>query len=478
MFKSLKKEDVEKVHSLSLKILSNVGIKMDSKKALAILKDAGARIIPEKKRAYISPSMVEKALRDAPSSFTIYGQEEGKGLQFKRGREPLFGGSGVPFVIHDLETGVRRKAKLKDFVSIVRLFDSLSNVDLVTDSCTFTDVPGRVRDIAALFYLSINTRKPFLLHITFTNEEDFNQIIEMTNFLKEIVFGGRPFVIFRISPLISPLRFDNVHTNHLINAVKAGIPVCPVSMPQAGVSSPASLAGTLTLMNAEVLALLVISQIIKPGAAFLYGPVPAVTNFMTGAMLLGSIEVSLLNIATNQLAEYYNLPNWATAGRTDSKIMDIQTGYEHSIGVPLIALSGATYISAISGLLESGEALSFEKIAIEDEIVGMTKRILKKISTSPQDYAFELIVSVGSGGNFFAEQHTVDYMRKEFFFPKVSEFSTWDEWKKKGEPTALIRAKERVKEIIASYSAPSLSDNIVKQIKDNFPNIFTDITLL
>ena len=96
MFAPLKREDVEKVHSLSLKILSDVGIEVGSKETLAILKDAGARIVPEKKRAYISPSMVEEALRDALSSFTIYGREEGKRLQFKRGRETLFGGSGVP----------------------------------------------------------------------------------------------------------------------------------------------------------------------------------------------------------------------------------------------------------------------------------------------------------------------------------------------------------------------------------------------
>lgn len=474
MFMPLKRKNVEEIHSESLKILTNVGILVESKEALTILHNAGARIIPEKKRAYIPASLVEDALRKAPSSFSIYGREEGKRLEFKRGTEILFGGSGVPSLIHDLEDGTRRDAKLKDFVSIVRLLDGLPNVDLVTDSCTFCDVAGKYRDITALFHLANNTRKPFLLHITFTNEEDFDHIITMTNFLKKNVFSGKPFLIFRISPMISPLRLEKVHTNYLVKAARADIPVCPVSAPQAGMNAPASLAGTLTLMNAEVLALLVITQLAKPETPFLYGPFPEVTNFMTGGTLIATAEALLLNIAANQLAEYYGLPNWATACRTDSKLLDIQAGYENSFGVLQIALSGATFVSAISGLLESALSLSFEKMVIDDEIVGMTKRILRGIETTQDHYAYELIEAVGPGGNFLAEMHTVEHMRKGFFYPQLSELSNWDNWMRNGKPTALKKANKRAKQIIVSCSTPSLPDSIVMQIKDLMPDITTD----
>ncbi len=474
MFMPLKEEDVEKIHSLSLKILNDVGIKVDSKEALTILKNAGARISPEKKRAYIPASLVENALRDAPSSFTIHGRGDKKGLEFKRGSQILYGGSGVPSLIHDLEDGTRRDSKVKDFISITRLFDGLPNVDLVTDSCTFGDVAGKDRDIAALFYLTNNTRKPLLLHITFANEEDFEHIIKVTDILKTNAFSGMPFVIFRISPMISPLQLEKVHTNHLINAARADIPVCPVSAPQAGMNAPASLAGILTLMNAEVLALLVITQVANPATAFLYGPFPEVTNFMTGDTLIASPEALLLNIAANQLAEFYNLPNWATVCRTDSKILDIQAGYENSFGVLLMSLSGATYVSAISGLLESALSLSLEKIVIDDEIVGMTKRIMKGIDTTPDHCAYELIASIGPGGNFLAEEHTVEFMRRDFFSAKVSELSNWNKWIGNGKPNAIKKAKERAKQIISSHSTPSLPENIVMKIKDLIPNITID----
>lgn len=474
MFMPLKKEDVEKIHSLSLKILNDVGIEVDSKEALTILKDAGARISPEKKRAYIPASLVEDALRDAPSSFTIYGRGDKKGLGFKRGSQILFGGSGVPSLIHDLEDGTRRDAKLKDFISVIRLFDGLPNVDLVTDSCTFGDVAGKDRDITALYHLVNNTRKPLLLHITFTNEEDFDHIIKMTNILKTNVFSGKPFVIFRISPVISPLRLEKIHTNLLIKTARADIPVCPVSAPQAGTSAPASLAGTITLMNAEVLALLVISQLANPETAFLYGPYPEATNFMTGDTLIASPEALLLNVAANRLAKFYDLPNWVTVCRTDSKALDIQAGYENSFGVLLISLSGPTYVSAISGLLESALSLSLEKIVIDDEIVGMTKRVLKGIGTTPDHYAYELIESIGPGGYFLAEEHTVEFMRRDFFSPRVGEFSNWNKWINSEKPTAMKNARERAKHIISSHSTSSLPENIVMQIKDLIPNITID----
>ena len=117
MFAPLKRASVEKIHSLSLKILNDVGIEVESKNAWTILKNAGARISPEEKRVYIPASLVEDALRHAPSSFTIYGTEKEIRLDFKRDAEAIFGGSGVPSLIHDPEDGTRRDAKLKDFIT-------------------------------------------------------------------------------------------------------------------------------------------------------------------------------------------------------------------------------------------------------------------------------------------------------------------------------------------------------------------------
>jgi trimethylamine--corrinoid protein Co-methyltransferase len=191
-------------------------------------------------------------------------------------------------------------------------------------------------------------------------------------------------------------------------------------------------------------------------------------------MLTGSPELPLLNAAATQLAEHYGLPNWATAGRTESKLLDIQAGYEYSFSVPWVALSGATYISAIGGFLESVCTLSFEKFVIDDEVVEMVKRIQRGIDTDDEHCALDLISSVGSGGNFLGEEHTVQHMRKDFFLPSVGEISNWDEWNKKERPTALERARAKAKDTIAAHSVPPLPDDVVRQIRDVFPDIVID----
>lgn len=473
MLTTLKGEEVEKIHAMSLEILDDVGIEVNDEKTLAILKERGGRVGPETNRVHIPPAMVENALKSAPKSFVLYGREEDRLLKFERGNLPLFGPSGYPFNVLDIETGEKREITLKDLTLFVKLLDGLPNVDFVSRLVTFTDTPKETQEISAFFHLVNNTRKP--VYIPFSAEVNFKEVMSMINFLKETVYKGRTFVAIGGCPIISPLRIDETCIHHLIEAARAGIPVCPKPMPQVGVSAPATLAGGLIIMNCEILALLVLSQVVKAGAPFIYGTIFGMTNFRTGEMLFASPEHPLLNIAATQLAEYYGLPNWASAGRTESKMLDIQSGYEHSFSVPLVALAGATFISSLCGLMSSGTAVSFEQLVIDDEIAGMTRRVLKGIEIDSEHCALDLVKSLGPGGNFLAEHHTIQHMRKDFFFPSVADISGWAEWERKGRPTALQRAKERAKKIIASHSTPPLPQDVCRQIRDAFPNVIMDV---
>lgn len=475
MFAPLRKEEVEKIHRMSLRVLDSSGIEVKSEKALAILKQGGARVVSEKNRnrVHIPSPMVEEALRAVPKSYVIYGRKQDSQARFERGNTPLFGPSGVPFIIYDLETGVRREAGLRDFVSLIKLLDGLPNVDFVTAPCTFTDIPKEVMEISTFFHLVNTTQKP--LSMDFSGQTGFTEVISLVELLRETVFGGKPFVSFGFCPVISPLRLDEVPTDQLIETVRAGIPVGPITMAQPGLSAPASLAGTLIVMNAEILAIMVLTQMTRRGAPFLYGTIPGTTNFMTGQMLTASPELPLLNAAATQLAAYYGLPNWATAGRTESKLLDIQAGYEYCFAIPWVALSGATYISAIAGFLESVCALSFEKFVFDDEIVGMTKRVLKGIDTNAEHCALDLISSIGPGGTFLAEDHTINHMRSDFFSSTVAEISDWDEWNRRERPTALEKARQKAKEIITSHSAPLLPPDVIRQIRNVFPDIVIDL---
>jgi trimethylamine--corrinoid protein Co-methyltransferase len=474
MFAPLENAAVEKIHRHSLKILAETGIEVASEKAVEILRRDGASAVSKNGRCRVTipAAMVEKALAAVPRAFTLYGRKTEFQTQFVRGKPPLFGPSGVPHLIFDPETGRRREAQLQDFIALVKLLDGLAHVDFISAPCTFTDVPEAQQDLATFLYLVSIAKKPF--GVDFSGTSGFRQIVSLVGFLKDAVFNGNDFVQFGFCPVLSPLRLDDMGTGQLIDTVRAGIPAAPITMAQTGVSGPATLAGTLTVMNAEILSLIVLSQAAKAGAPILYGTIPGTTDFREGVMLTASPELALLNAAATQMADYYHLPNWATAGRTDSKSLDVQAGYEQAFPIPWVALAGATYISAVGGFLQSVNVLSYEKFVIDDEIVGMVKRLLAGIDTDEAHCAVELISAIGPGGSYLAEHHTVEHMRTEFFSPAVSETSYWDSWIRNGKPTAEQRARLRAREIIASHSTTPFADDVTAQIKDALPDIFNE----
>ena len=471
IFKTLESATVENIHKNSLEVLAQTGIAVDSDKALELLKASGVRVTSDGGRhiAFLPERLVEESLKTVPRSYVLYGRGKGVEARFERGNPPLFGPSGVPHLVFENETCTRRQAGINDYLTFVKLLDGLSNVDFISPPCTFTDLPEETIDFATFFHLSNTTLKPF--SIDFSNDYGFRAVLSAVEILKESVYGGKPFVQFGFCPVISPLRLDHMGTDQLIDTAKAGIPVAPISMAQSGVSAPVTLAGTLTLMNAEVLSVLVVSQLARPGAPFLYGTIPGSTNFMTGDLLTASPELPLLNAAATQMADYYGIPNWATAGRTDSKMLDIQAGYEQASSIPWVALAGATYISAVGGFLQSVNVLSLEKFVIDNEVVGLVKRILKGIGTDDDHFALGLIHSVGPGGNFLAEAHTARHMRSEFHTSQISENSYWEAWLENGKPDALQRARKKADDIISSHAVPPLPDDIARKVKSILPNI-------
>ncbi|MCF8070395.1 MAG: trimethylamine methyltransferase family protein [Desulfobacterales bacterium] len=472
MFKPLGRSDVEKIHKDSLDILETAGVEVKNSKAIAHFKNAGARVVEENNRVlvYISPEMVENALKTVPVSFTLHGRNEKKTVTFERGNPPLYGGSGVPINIHDLDTGKRREAKLKDLITLVKLLDGLSGTDYITTPCTYNGVPEEAEDITTFFHMVNHTSKPF--GIDMNTDYGYRDVMSLAEMLKEKVFGGKTFMAFGSCPVICPLKLDDLPVEHFIEAARAGFPLAPISMTQFGVTSPASVSATITLMNAEMLCMIVLSQLVKPGVAFLYGTIPGATNFSTGEMLTAAPELPLLNIGGTQMAEYYNLPNWATAGRTESKQPDIQAGYEHAYSVPFVAMSGATYISAIGGFLESVCSLSMEKFVIDNEAIEMMKKVMTAIPMDDTE-SIELIKSIGPGGNFLGEVHTVKHMR-DFFIPKIGDTSYFTEWVDNHQPIALKNANKKAKEVIASHETPALPEYIIKEISHSFPKIVID----
>ncbi|MFQ5836172.1 MAG: trimethylamine methyltransferase family protein, partial [bacterium] len=243
------------------------------------------------------------------------------------------------------------------------------------------------------------------------------------------------------------------------------IPVALSSAPMAGSTSPVTLAGTLALVNAEQLSGIVLTQLVSPGAPVLYGAIPSVADMSNMSFLCGAVELGVLNTAAAQLAQYYDIPFYAWAGLTESKIPDVQAGYEKATGALLVGLAGANYIHNAAGMLDSTTTVAYEQYVIDNEIIGMVMRALKGIEVNEETLALEVIDKVGPGGNFLAEPHTVAHMRSEFFFPKVSDRSRREKWLAEGGKDGSQRAREIAINILATHRPLPIPGKVDKKIR-------------
>jgi len=175
--------------------------------------------------------------------------------------------------------------------------------------------------------------------------------------------------------------------------------------------------------------------------------------------------MGLLNAAAAQLAHYWQLPFYATGGMSDSKIPDVQSGYEKALNLLPAALAGANFIHDAAGLIEFALTVSYEQYVIDNEIIGMVMRALKGIEVSEETLALEVIDKVGPGGNFLAEPHTIAHMRSEFFFPKVSDRSRREKWLAEGGKDARQRAREIAINILATHKPLAIPRDIQAKIK-------------
>ncbi|HSQ84066.1 MAG TPA: trimethylamine methyltransferase family protein, partial [Desulfobacterales bacterium] len=248
------------------------------------------------------------------------------------------------------------------------------------------------------------------------------------------------------------------------------IPVTCAPAPIAGATSPATLAGTLAQLHAEALAGVSIAQIFNPGARIMYGAVPTAMDLRTMDLTMGSVETAMLNTCAVHLAKRYKLPIYASAGVTDAKVPDIQSGFEKGVSYLLVAMAGADYIHLAAGMLDSGNSISYEQFIIDNEILGMVLRLIQGVDVDTETLGINTIENVGPGGNYITEEHTVKHMFKQFFYPTLAIRMNFDRWQEQGKPTPLTHAHELARSWLEE-SEPVLGLEKLLEIKNKFPEI-------
>ena len=468
-YRPLTPEDLKQIDQTGRRILERVGIRISDSTFLNMLKEAGAQVDHDDQRVRFASDWLDGVLNNAPSSFVLHSRDGRNDLYLGKG-EVYFGNGGRVFRILDLATGRYRLTKLMDVARTATLVNHLDNIRFYLISCQAHDIKPVNYHLLDFYYALNHTTKHVMGGCT-----DLYGAEQMWK-LASIIAGGedrlreKPFVSVITNP-ISPLTTEANTLNILRFCAERGIPVTCAPAPIAGATSPASLAGTLSQMHAEALAGVAIVQVFVPGAKVLYGAVPTIMDLRKMEFTMGSVEMAMMNASAVQLAKLYNLPIYASAGVTEAKRPDIQAGFEKTVSSLMVAMTGADYIHMAAGMLDSANSISYEQYVIDNEIIGMIHRILAGIKVNEATLGFDVIEKVGPGGNYVTEDHTVEHMMDEFFYPKLSVRHNFDIWEEKGRPDMLSHAKDLVQQILEDGTEGLLDLDLISEIQRTFPGI-------
>ena len=468
-FAMLSAEDIERIDEASRKILRTVGIRVHDAATRESLKRAGALVEPEGEIVKFDGSWLDETLALAPSEFVLYSRDGRHDVPLGVGKVNFANGGRV-FQILDLGTRGYRPTMLRDIMQSAKLVDKLDNIQFYIVSCQAHDIGPEHYHLNDFYHALNHTTKHVMGGCD--NIEGARQMWELVC----LIAGGeeelreKPFVSV-ITNMISPLTVESHALNILRFCCERGIPATCAPAPIAGATAPATLAGTLTQMHAESLAGVAISQVFTPGAKVLYGAVPTAMDMRTMEFTFGSVEMSMMNSAAVQLAKRYGLPIYGSGGVTDAKQPDIQAGAEKTFSNLMVAMAGADCIHLAAGMLDSGNSISYEQYVIDNEVIGMIHRVLQGIKLDDATLGVEVIEKVGPGGNYIMEDHTVEHMMEEFFYPDLSVRSIFDIWEKQERPSMMSRANEKVTKILGDSHDGLFDMKLISRIKEIFPHI-------
>jgi len=471
-YRPLQDEDIQAIHEVSVRLLRDPGIKVNSREALEEFARGGAEVDRQEMMVRIPRSMLEDAIDAAPSRVVLCGREEKHDLVLE-GKRTYLGTGGTVLNVLDLETGARRPSTLQDVRDLARLVDALDNVHFYMLPVYPNDLPVEEVDVNRFFAALSNTTKHIMGGVYTT--EGVRGVIRMA----EEISGGpeklraRP-IISMVTCVMSPLLMDATYAGLLMEVARRGIPVVCPAEPLAGATGPCTLAGTVAISNAESLAGLVLAQLVNRGTPTILGTVATAMDMKTGSYLSGNVEMGLINAACAQMAQYYRIPIYATAGMSDAKIPDVQAGYEKMATAMLAALAGANFIHDAAGFLEFCTTASYEQMVIDDEIIGICMRAVRGIEVNEETLAEHVIREVGSGGNFLANMHTMRHCRTEFFQPRVGDRQNRKAWEKEGSLDAAQRARAVAREILSGHRPVPIEEDVLNTLRKEFPALRID----
>lgn len=451
---------IQGIHDATMEILSKVGMRFRHPDAIETLEKHGIRV--EGDIAYFTEEQLMYWVRKAPSTFTLYARNPAHNIVIGGERTEVAPCYGAPNITD--ADGKRRNATMQDYINYAKLFEA--NEDYHVNGGLMVQ-PSDV-DIAssslAMFYAAITHSEKAQL-VTAGPKQYADALIKAGT----AFFGGEdemranPHMITIVNAN-SPLMLDMRMTDTLMAFAKAGQPFTVVNCAMAGSTSPMTLAGTIAMINAEVLPVIALAQMVNPGTPVLYGTATTTADMATGQIAIGAPEGALCYKYCARLAKFYELPCRGGGALTDSKLVDAQAGYEAMITLMADFENHMNFVIHSAGILDGYASTSYEKVIQDFEIIRYIKRYMKDIEVNSETIPLGLIEEIGHDGVYLTSEHTFEHCRTESLIPTISSRGPIADPKHRMDE----RIASRYDQLIGSYTQPECDEDALARVREIF----------
>ncbi|MBZ0161865.1 MAG: trimethylamine methyltransferase family protein [Notoacmeibacter sp.] len=468
-YNPLSEAAVRRIHEAALDALEQIGLSQAPQSGIEAMTAAGA-ILGDDGRLRFPRALVEDMLAVAARDITLHGRNAKHDLHLS-GTKVHFGTAGAAVHVVDVENREYRESTARDLYIAAQLANALDNVH-------FFQRPMVCRDIVDNFEMDINTLYACCAGTTKhvgTSISDPAHVRGCFDLLHMIAGGEekwrtRPFVSASNCFVVPPMKFATESCISMEACIRGGMPILLLSAGQAGATAPAPLAAAIVQAVAECLAGVVYVNALSPGFPAIFGTWPFVSDLRTGAMSGGSGEQALLTAGCAQMHRFYGLPGGAAAGMADSKLPDMQAGWEQAISNVMAGLSGLNMVYEAVGMHASLLGFCLESLVLGDDMLGQVLRCVRGIEVTEDTVSIETMrqVCLEGPGHYLGHAQTLGLMQSEYIYPAVADRMSPKEWAEVGRPDLIGRAIERKNRILSQSKAPLIDPQTDAAIRAAF----------
>ncbi|UCD62556.1 MAG: trimethylamine methyltransferase family protein [Candidatus Zixiibacteriota bacterium] len=449
-------ELIEKIITEARLLLGNLGVELPNDEALALLGDHGARVDLKSRHVWMTDDLIDKALSSAPPSVILYSSSGQTPVRLENYTVNFTPGSTAINIL-DETTGKPRRPNTSDYVAFARLMNGMTHIATQSTALIATDVPEKVSDSYRLYLSLLYCEKPIITGAFSIEAFEIMKDLQLAVRGSEKNLADKPLTMFSCCPT-SPLRWSKTTSQNVIDCARYSIPVEFIAMPLSGFIAPVTIVGSLIQHTAETLSGVVLSQVARPGAPVVYGGSPAVFDIRYETTPMGDIGTMMTDCAYNEIGKHLNLPTQAYIGLSDAKLLDAQAGLESSMGATLAALSGINCVAG-PGMLDFESCFSLEKLVIDNEICGMTYRMIEGIEPKDDFPAQPLFEELIKEQHLLIADHTRRWLKSEVHMPGPAiDRAQRSRWQQEGGLTLARRARREMEKVLAGARSAVLPE--------------------